>query len=262
MSRLIAYVVLDADAPLNSAAVVAALRQRHPDQAIELMTGASPPALGAVASMTMMLRCAGLELVVMAMPMPLPEEEWRLPALRAASQSPQLAPPFSGHKAHLVVTTIAEPSDHLASARSIAAVVGALIAVLPGCQAVVWANLVAHAAEAWEVMSRDAFAPYPVFPYPLWVSLHPFKEGEKIGLITFGLMSFVGRELEFEPRDITPAEAMQKAAGLAVYLMQNGPVLKDGETFGATPTERILVRHAQSKRIPGLAVLHATAQAA
>jgi hypothetical protein len=75
-------------------------------------------------------------------------------------------------------------------------------------------------------------------------------------------MSFVGREIELEPRSITPAEVTRRAAGLAVYLMQHGPVLKDGETFGATPAERILVRHVQSKRVPGLAVLNAAAEAA
>jgi Domain of unknown function (DUF4261) len=127
---------------------------------------------------------------------------------------------------------------------------------------VVWANLVAHSAEAWEVISRDAFARYPVFPYPLWVSLHPFKEGGKIGVISFGLMAFVGREIELEPRNIAVAEVTKKAAGLAVYLMQHGPVIKDDETFGATPAEQFRVRHVQSKRVPGLAVLHATAAAA
>jgi hypothetical protein len=110
MSRLIAYVVLDADKPLDSTAVIAALRQRHPNQPVELMTGAAPPNVRAVASMTMMLRCAGVELIVMAMARPLPEEEWKLSALRAASLSPDRAPAFSGHKAHLVVTTLARRS--------------------------------------------------------------------------------------------------------------------------------------------------------
>lgn len=259
MRRLIAYVLLDADRPLDPAAVIAALRQRHPNQPVEPMTGAAPPTGRAIEAATMMLRCAGVEIVVMAMAMPLPEAEWKLPVLRVFPQWPDGGAVFSAHKAHLVVTTIADPSDRLASARSIAAVVGALVAVVPGCGAVLWDAVVAHPAQTWEAASRDAFAPYPVFPYPLWVSLHPFKEGEKIGLISFGLSSFVGREIELEPRIITAAEAMHKAAGLAVYLMQNGPVLKDGETFGATPTERIQVRHVQSKRVPGLAVLHATA---
>ena len=40
------------------------------------------------AAETMMVRCAGVELVVMAMPFRLPDEEWKLPVLRVASQWP------------------------------------------------------------------------------------------------------------------------------------------------------------------------------
>src|SRR5262245_6287208 len=136
--RLIAYVLLDADRPLDPAAVIAALRQRHPNKPVEPMTGAAPPTGRAIEAATMMLRCAGVEIVVMAMAMPLPEAEWKLPVLRVFPQWPDGGAVFSAHKAHLVVTTIADPSDRLASARSIAAVVGALVAVVPGCGAVLW----------------------------------------------------------------------------------------------------------------------------
>src|SRR5215472_19299668 len=56
--RLIAYVLLDADRPLDPAAVIAALRQRHPNQPVEPMTGAAPPTGRAIEAATMMLRCA------------------------------------------------------------------------------------------------------------------------------------------------------------------------------------------------------------
>jgi len=188
MSRQIAYLLLDAAKPLDPAAVIAALRQRHPDQPVEPMTGSAATGQAAEA---MMLRCAGVALVVMvmaplvanAMAMPLPEEEWKLPALRASSQWPDALSVFSGHKAHMVVSTLSEPSDRLPSARSIAALVGALIAVLPGCRAVLWDTLVAHSAQTWEAVSRDAFAPYPVFPYPLmgWSGRAPAPPANEAG---------------------------------------------------------------------------------
>ncbi|MGQ0683360.1 DUF4261 domain-containing protein [Bradyrhizobium sp.] len=190
---------------------------------------------------------------------PLPNEEWERPSLRASAQWPEAASVFSKHGAHLVVTTVAEPSDRLKAARCLAALVGALIVAVPGCRGVLWESLVAHSAQAWAEASQDAFAPYPTFPYPLWVSLHAFQDAGGIGVITFGLSSFVGREIELEPRDTDAAVALQRVAGLAVYLMQHGPVLKDGETFGATAAERIRVRHVESKRVSGLPVLHAVA---
>ena len=257
MSRQIACIVSDSNVLLNSEALIAAFRARHPDIPIEPLVGSKPPAPGAL-----LLRCAGEPVVIMSMPMPLPQQEWDMPAKRASAAWSEALQVFANHKHHLVVSTMAETTDRLQTARVIAAIAGALIASVPGCRAVLWESLVAQSAESWKAMSGDAFAPYPVFPYPLWVSLHPFQDGGKVGVISFGLSSFVGREIELEPQALTPEEALNKAAGLAVYLLQHGPALGDGDTFGATAAERIRVRHVQSKRVPGLAVLHATAEAA
>jgi len=161
MSRPIAYVLQDAAKAPDPAAVVAALRQRHPRQPVELIASARGRAVG---PMAMALRCAGVELIALAVGMPLPEEEWKLPAERALSENKSLwrdgPSVFTGHTAHLVVTTLADPSDRLLSARAIQAAVGALIAVLPGCGAVVWNSVVARPARWWEDVSHEAaFAP-------------------------------------------------------------------------------------------------------
>jgi hypothetical protein len=251
-SRLIACVLLDAPTLVNEVSVITAFRARHPDIPIEL---AASREAGKGAALT--VRCDGELIVVMSVPLPLPREEWERPSLRAAAQWSDAPAVFARHGAHLVVATLTEPSDRLQAARSMAGVIGALIAAVPGCRGVFWQSLVSHSAAAWLEASRDAFAPYPAFPYPLWVSLHVHRDGGWIGVISFGLSSFVGREIELEPQDADRARALQKAAGLAVYLMQHGAVLKDGDTFGATETERIRVRHVTSRRVPGLAVLHA-----
>lgn len=252
LSRLIAYMLLDAVTPIDPESVITAFRRRHPDVPLGLAASAD-----AGKSVVMTVQCDGEPIVVMSMPMPLPKEEWERPSLRASVQWPEAPSVFARHRAHLVVATLAEPSDRLKAARCMAGVIGALIAAVPGCSGVFWESLVAHPAVAWLEASRDAFAPYPGFPYPLWVSLHVHHDGGWIGVISFGLSSFVGREIELEPQDADREQALQKAAGLAIYLMQRGAVLKDGDTFGATATERIRVRHVMSKRVPGLAVLHA-----
>jgi hypothetical protein len=251
-SRLIACVLLDAPTLVNEVSVITAFRARHPDIPIEL---AASREAGKGAALT--VRCDGELIVVMSVPLPLPREEWERPSLRAAVQWADAPAVFARHGAHLVVATLTEPSDRLQAARCMAGVIGALIAAVPGCRGVFWESQVSHSAAAWLEASRDAFAPYPAFPYPLWVSLHVHRDGGWIGVISFGLSSFVGREIELEPQDADRARALQKAAGLAVYLMQHGAVLKDGDTFGATATELIRVRHVTSKRMPGLAVLHA-----
>lgn len=251
--RLIAYVLLDVPAPISEAPVIAAFCARHPNIPIE---SAANPDAGRGAAIT--VRCDGELLVVMSVPTPLPKEDWERPSLRTSVQWAEAPSVFARHRAHFVVATLAEPSDRLHAARCMAGVIGALIAAVPGCRSVFWESLVAHSAAAWLEASRDAFVPYPAFPYPLWVSLHVHRDGGWIGVISFGLSSFVGREIELEPQDEDIDDMLQKAAGLAVYLMQHGAVLKDGDTFGATATDRLCVRHVASKRVPGLAVLHVT----
>jgi hypothetical protein len=48
---------------------------------------------------------------------------------------------------------------------------------------------------------------------------------------------------------------MVRAHGAVTYLVQNGPALKDGSTFGVSETERIAVRLRKSERFKGLAVI-------
>jgi hypothetical protein len=127
---------------------------------------------------------------------------------------------------------------------------------------VLWESLVAHPAARWLEMSRTAFAPYPQFPYHLWVSIHPFRDGVVTGAITFGLSSFVGREIDLEGVGLDPRTVLDKVAGLAAYLLERGAVVRDGDTIGASETERLQVRHVTSRRVAGLPVLLTTPQAA
>jgi hypothetical protein len=86
----------------------------------------------------------------------------------------------------------------------------------------------------------------------------PFRQGAAFGAVTHGLSSFVGREIEFEDgRDLS--SVINKVAGLASYLIQHGDVIKDGQTFGASETERLKVQHAISREYAGLPVLRVTA---
>jgi hypothetical protein len=87
--------------------------------------------------------------------------------------------------------------------------------------------------------------------------MHPFKDQATAApaLVTIGLAHFVGRELEL----INPAHDMdtllQRAHGLATYLIQHGPVIQDGHTFGVSATERITAQHRLSQRLPGIPVI-------
>ena len=82
----------------------------------------------------------------------------------------------------------------------------------------------------------------------------PFQWGQTIVAATMGVLMFVGREIEFETEKLGVPEVMDKVGALAAYLIENGPVLNDGDTFGEDETEYFQARFRDSTRFPGLPV--------
>ncbi len=146
----------------------------------------------------------------------------------------------------------------MAAARVVTAVAGVLMTNHPDpILAGLWAPVVLNNPATWKRLAPNAFAPYPNLPVGLWGSQHPFNDEKSggIGVVTQGLARFVGRELELIAATIDLKALLDRAFGLTVYLIQNGPVLKDGSTFGVSETERIAVRLCQSERFTGLHVI-------
>src|SRR5262249_37873935 len=65
-----------------------------------------------------------------------------------------------------------------------------------------------------------------------------------------GLSAFVGREIEYETDRADRSDIVFTVGGLATYLIEHGPVVRDGNTFGASETERLTARHVESRRHP------------
>lgn len=188
----------------------------------------------------------------MSMPAPIPQDAglWA----RAATTWPESKAVAARHRGHLIVSMLGRSEQPLVAARVTTAVIGALIATMPECCGVVWAGRVARPAELWLEMSSRSFAPFPDYPFTLWVDILPFRSGAKIGSVTTGLSAFVGREIEFVTGKLTLPVLIDKVAGLSVYLMEHGNVVKDGDTMGGSATERIAVRHKNSEVFGALPV--------
>src|SRR5262249_23573771 len=225
--------------------------ERHPG------TPAHPP--DGQDATTPLLHCAGEIAAVMSIPAQLPRDEGVLNL--ATLLWPQARAVFDRHRAHLIVSTMGPNLSPLAAARVNTAVVGGLLASVPGCLGVIWGQ-VAHSAEIWLDMSRAAFAPYPQFPFMLWIGIRPFRDQATTGAVTYGLSRMVGREIEFEGNGVDLKTIIDKVAGFAVYLIERGSVIPDGHTFGASDSERFKVQHTISRRFGNVPVLLAAARAA
>jgi hypothetical protein len=249
MSNPIAFVLLDRPFRLDVRPLVEILRQRHADLRWDVTATAAtakdvdPP----------FIRCGDHLVTILSMPAPLPYDEnlWK----RASKTWPEAPHIAARHSGHLIVTTMGAAENKagianltpLESARLTTAVVGGLTAITSGCCGVVWAGNVARSPQIWLDMSRRAFAPFPDYPFTLWVEIIPFPSARTTGAITVGLSSFLDREIEFEVDGMEYATVIDRVAGLAVYLIERGTVVKDGDTIGVSEQDRIKVYHRTSR---------------
>lgn len=242
----IAYVLLKTAVSPNMVQLAETLRARHPDLAVDAPTQAGP-----------VLKCSGMLVAVMSIEAPLPFDEALV--TRASATWPGAGVAFQACTAHLVVAVMGRQDHPLAAARATTAVVEGLLSVVPESLVVVWNGAVALPAQIWADLGQAAFAPYPRFPSRLWVSLHFFRDTRTggVGVVTHGLRGFVDRELELVSvaGDLDLVTAW--ADTLATYLIEKGPVLEDGSTFGVSEAERIPVRLCESERFEGLPVISA-----
>jgi hypothetical protein len=92
-------------------------------------------------------------------------------------------------------------------------------------------------------------------PTEIWLKMHLFRGepdpemggGPPVGIFVAGLKPFVGRELELVPSYRHLRETTKGAIELSSYLLQGGPVLKEGGTASIGGTETVQVRHGMSQ---------------
>lgn len=205
-----------------------------------------------------LIRCGGELVTLFSLPGPvLPHADnpiW----IRASAVWPEARLAGIRHGGHVVIGLVGTRTPRLRSARVLTAVAGALAATAPDCCAVAWDGRVARSAETWRTMARGAFTPYDTLGYPfmLWIDVVPFRSETTFGAVTVALSAFADREIEFETDRADLSDILTKVGGLAAYLIEHGPVVGDGNTFGGSAEERITARHVISTRFPGLPVLY------
>jgi hypothetical protein len=251
----LALVLLESPVTPDMVALSQAIRVRHPELPVEVEEGEERARQGSP-----LIRCGNELVAVMSMPAPIPED----PGLwsRASTIWPQAKAVAARHRGHLIVSVLGQNPRLLPTARLTTAVIGALIATMPQCCAVVWNGKVARPADLWLDMSRRSFAPYPDYPVSLWIDILPFRSETGIGAVTMGLSAFGEREIQFETHKLPLATLISKVDGLAVYLVEHGPVVRNGDTFGGSAREHFTVRYRNSDQFGGLPVFFCTDDAA
>ena len=148
------------------------------------------------------------------------------------------------HRSHIIIT-MQQRTDRVSIALAVTKLTATVASLLmaPG---IYWGDgTLVHSTESFlqqaKVMSRE------YLPLYLWVDFRVNRNDDNsLTLFTTGLSAFDLMEIEVVHSLLQPDLLIDKAFNIAHYLLDNGPVLKDGDTIGVSESERISVRHQQS----------------
>lgn len=233
MESPVAHVLLDKPTELNEARISAALAARYPD--VPVVVGGDATGV--------LLNFSGLMVLIRYLDVPLPslwpEEIERAKRVRW----PDVDQVVGRHKAHIMISVVAgDGFSRVQQAHAISAAIGALIDSHPACSAVLWDKTIMHSAADAAELSSAAFEE-ELYCGTLWIDLDPFEDQRTatVGVITVGLRNFIGREIEMEGRDEDWELLQQTAGNLALYFLQDGVEVKDGETFSNPDYEDVKI---------------------
>lgn len=190
----------------------------------------------------------GDELCAIAlMPAPYPWKDLEGPC-QTSWMWPKEKPAMSlkDHKAHLLVTLVGGEAS-LIERRLIFTGVLSAIAKDDGVAGVYWAEgTLVHYPPIFVQMADEITSPEAP-PLYLWVDFRVFRnEDGSTGLFTTGLKALGHMEIEIPSIDMPPKELQDWVVNISYYLLEKGPVLKDGNTIGMTAEQKIRIRHARS----------------
>lgn len=187
----------------------------------------------------------GMQGALVVVPAPIPADELEGP-VATSWLWPDAVQQIDRVNAH-VVTWVSGPGRPLDAHRHLTRLVSAVLRATDGI-GVYWGTA-AHVVRA-DVFDGIAHqSAEDSLPVALWVDFRVFAcdaDDDRSALFTVGLSAFGLMELEIAPSDKPPGDLRELGMTVASYLIENGAVLGDGDTVGATEGQRVVVRHAPS----------------
>lgn len=150
------------------------------------------------------------------------------------------------HRSFLMITMTGGAEDPVRRRLTLTTVT-ALAAKQPGVMAVYWgdASLVIFPPLFVEMAEENNTPRSP--PLYLWVDLRAFRnEDGTTGLFTIGLAPLGHMEIEIPRINMEIGELREWLRDIISYLLENGPVLLDGQTIGMSAEQQIRIRYCPS----------------
>ena len=173
---------------------------------------------------------------------PIPEGEIQA-ANKPAITWPDAGERMAVQKAHLICT-IAGQVEKQTAAFLLTKIVAAVCVVAPAVEVYWGAATVVHSPEVFVAQAREMTE--EVLPLYLWIQFAVSVREEKTTLRTHGMASLGFMEMEIVESSHPPVEVVGFAFNICHYLLDNGPILGDGQTIGMSATQKVPVRHTES----------------
>jgi hypothetical protein len=236
MAIAISMVMCREDQPLSAAAIQRELSTKWPDLAISTNFDQSDEsvAFGVESSNVIMGK----------MPAPIPWSELEGPCdtsvlWRTARDE------VKQHKIHWIVTVSGELNP-VELATILTKATAAVMATCPSAIGVYWGNATLVIPKAIFIEFAEQVLPEGP-PLHIWVDFRVGPERNKSSSgFTTGMAALGHMEFEVQGCPESPEELHQRLMALAGYVLENGPVIKDGDTVGEDENERIRVVHSPS----------------
>jgi hypothetical protein len=229
-----AMVALRRPALPDPAALASVLRQRWSDK----------PRFGRFKREDQTLQCAIGEAaaVIGLIPMPIPSDDIEAACL-ASLAWPEARTSLESHTAHLICSVGGLVEKKVAAfqlTKLVAAVVEAT-----GAAGVYWgAATMVHSPEMFIEQAEGMTAEF--LPLYLWIHFGLAGGAGKVSLRTKGMSSLGFMEIEIIDSEHSTEDLVGFAFNTAHYLLDYGPILADGHTFGMSADQKVLVRHVPS----------------
>jgi hypothetical protein len=174
---------------------------------------------------------------------PIPKEEL-LPMLRTSPYWQGDDALIMEHKAHLIVAASGEAEPKrlaLILTRSVAAI----LATTDTSIAVYW-------GAGTVITQKDAFchfaksATLDQLPLYSWIDFRCYPDGSGYGLFTHGMKSLGFMEIKIPHSSGSAEDTVGLAFNIAHYLLDHGPIIKNGDTIGMSADQKLKITHVKS----------------
>jgi hypothetical protein len=193
---------------------------------------------------TVAFRIGRADVIYAHMPVPIPWADLKGPCATSILW-PDAARALEKHKSHLIVT-VSDERMPMARAKLLTQVVAAIAGVCPAAIGVYWgSSTLVIPCKLFRTFAIKILPQGP--PIQMWIDFRVGRNAQgKSSGFTHGLAALGLMELETENASELPAKLRERLTGLATYLLENGLVIRDGDTVGADANERIRVVYSRS----------------